>query len=116
MATILTDRPLENRFQMGDLWGGMAASAVVLPQALAFGVALLTPFGLDAARGALAGMTGTVIICTAACITGGTRGLIASPTGPTLVLLTGALGAVAAAGGADILLTMTAITPAQLRE
>jgi SulP family sulfate permease len=109
METILTDRPLENRFQMGDLWGGMAASAVVLPQALAFGVALLTPFGLDAARGALAGMIGTVFICTAAGITGGTRGLIASPTGPTLVLLTGALGAVAAAGGADILLTMTAI-------
>ena len=30
-----------DRFSAGDVWGGLAAAAVVLPQAMAFGVALL---------------------------------------------------------------------------
>ena len=42
----------------GDLWGGLAAAAVVLPQAMAFGVALFVPAGLPASSGAIAGLIG----------------------------------------------------------
>ena len=74
----------------GDLWGGVAAAAVVLPQAMAFGVALLAPLGLDAATGALAGLGGAAALSLCSGLAGGTRGLISAPTGPVLVLLGGA--------------------------
>jgi len=82
----------------GDLWGGLAAAAVLLPQAMAFGVTLLTPAGVGPAAGAYAGLIGTALICICSGMFGGTRGLISSPTGPTLVLLSGALAALARAG------------------
>jgi SulP family sulfate permease len=68
----------------GDVWGGLAASAVVLPQAMAFGVALLTPNGFDASQGAIAGLLGAAIVCTVSGFFGGTRGLISAPTGPSI--------------------------------
>ncbi|HKK16991.1 MAG TPA: SulP family inorganic anion transporter, partial [Gammaproteobacteria bacterium] len=82
----------------GDIWGGLAASAVVLPQAMAFGVALLSPGGFDASQGAIAGLLGAAIVCMVSGIFGGTRGLISAPTGPTLVLLGGALASLSQAG------------------
>jgi SulP family sulfate permease len=75
----------------GDVWGGLAASAVVLPQAMAFGVALLATNGFNASQGAIAGLLGAAIVCTISGFLGGARGLISAPTGPTLVLLGGAL-------------------------
>ena len=83
---------------MGDLWGGLAGAAVILPQALAFGVALYAPFGMDPARGALAGLIGAALLCGIAGLVGGTRGLISAPTGPALALLSGACVALQAAG------------------
>ncbi len=82
----------------GDAWGGLAASAVVLPQAMAFGVALLSTKGFDASQGAIAGLLGAAIVCTVSGFLGGARGLISAPTGPTLVLLGGALASLSDAG------------------
>ncbi|MEQ8663514.1 MAG: SulP family inorganic anion transporter, partial [Gammaproteobacteria bacterium] len=82
----------------GDLWGGLAAAAILLPQAMAFGVTLYALAGLDAAAGAYAGLVGTAMLCLASGLAGGTRGLITAPTGPTLVLLGSSVAALAASG------------------
>ena len=99
------------KFQSGDFWGGLAATAVVLPQAMAFGVALVGLINIDPATGALAGLLSAAILCLATGIFGGTTGLISSPTGPTLVLISGALLACKAAGveGPELLQAMTVI-------
>lgn len=87
-----------------DVWAGLAAAAVLLPQAMAFGVALFTPLGLAPATGALTALIGAASLSALSGLAGGTRGLISAPTGPTLVLLGGALASLAAAG----------VAPAQL--
>ncbi|MDD5035339.1 MAG: SulP family inorganic anion transporter [Methylococcaceae bacterium] len=74
-----------------DCWAGIAAAAVVIPQALAFGIALYVQVGRSPAEGALAGLFGAAALSLMSGFFGGTRGLISSPTGPTLALLTGAL-------------------------
>ncbi len=59
---------LKNLFKQvrtGDIWGGLAASAVVLPQAMAFGVALLVPFGIDSVQGAMPGLLAAAMLCIA---------------------------------------------------
>lgn len=81
-----------------DVWAGLAAAAVVLPQAMAFGVALFQGMGIDAATGAVAGLIGAIALCAASGVAGATGGLISSPTGPSLALLSGAIVAIAAAG------------------
>ena len=96
--------------QSGDIWGGLAASAVVLPQAMAFGVAFLSAAGVDASQGAIAGLIGAAIVCTISGLGGGTQGLISAPTGPLLVLLGGVLMSLNKAGVAgDALLTNLAM-------
>ncbi|MCA9548849.1 MAG: SLC26A/SulP transporter family protein, partial [Myxococcales bacterium] len=82
----------------GDLWGGLAAAAVVLPQAMAFGVALFVPAGLPASSGAIAGLIGAAALSLSSGLSGGTAGLISAPTGPTLVLQVAALTALGRAG------------------
>lgn len=89
----------DNRFN--DLWAGLAGSAVVLPQAMAFGVALFAPHGIGTAQGALAGLIGAICLLLASGLLGGAVGLISSPTGPTLALLSGALALLAAGGVAE---------------
>jgi len=78
----------------------MAGAAVVLPQAMAFGVALFVPLGLTAAQGALAGLIGAACLSLVSGLFGGTVGLISSPTGPSLALLSGAMTGLAASAGA----------------
>jgi SulP family sulfate permease len=94
-----------------DLWAGLAAAAVVLPQAMAFGVALVAPHAVSPATGALAGLIGAAVLSLVSGVVGGTRGLISSPTGPTLVLLAGALSSVVAADAqpAEVLAALAAI-------
>ncbi|OIO55068.1 MAG: hypothetical protein COX57_01790 [Alphaproteobacteria bacterium CG_4_10_14_0_2_um_filter_63_37] len=75
----------------GDGWGALAATAVVLPQAMAFGVTLFAPTGVAAATGALAGLLSAAVLCAVSGLFRGTLGLISAPTGPTLVLLGGAV-------------------------
>ena len=89
---------MNTRFTQGDLWGGLAASAVILPQATAFGIALWTPYSTDPASAALAGLITTIALCLFSGLSSGTRGMVSSPTGPTMVLVSGALVSLSANG------------------
>lgn len=96
---------------MGDLWGAIAAVAVVLPQAMAFGVALMATGGFDAATGALTGLISAAAICMVSGLVGGTRGLISAPTGPMLVIQVAAIAALYKAGlkGDELIAGLTAL-------
>ena len=82
--------------RMGDLAGGVAGAMVVLPQAMAYGVALFALMDMSAASGALAGLIGAACLSLVSGAFGGTIALISSPTGPSLALLSGSVAALAA--------------------
>ncbi|MCW9014155.1 MAG: SulP family inorganic anion transporter [Gammaproteobacteria bacterium] len=86
------------RFNKGDFWGGLSASAVMLPQATAFGIALWAPYSQDPALGAMAGLITAIALCFFSGLSGGTTGMVSSPTGPTMVLVAGALVSLNARG------------------
>ncbi|MGE0861377.1 MAG: SLC26A/SulP transporter family protein [Gammaproteobacteria bacterium] len=98
----------------GDAWGALAATAILLPQAMAFGVTLFTASGADAASGAYAGLVTTAALCLLSGLFGGAPGVISAPTGPALVLLGSAAAALSAAGlrGSDLLLGIAAVVMA----
>ncbi len=101
------------KIPMGDVWGGLSASALVLPQAMAFGITLWSPYTNDPAAAAMSGLVAAACLCVASGLFRGTSGLVAAPTGPTLVLLAGAIAALAATGlVGDALITATLITVA----
>ncbi|MEK7383328.1 MAG: SulP family inorganic anion transporter [Elusimicrobiota bacterium] len=82
-----------------DLWGGLAAALVALPSAVAFGVAILSPLGPEAAaRGAAAGLAGAAALGLLAPLTRGSPILISSPSAPAAAVM-GALAAEMALGG-----------------
>ncbi len=93
---------------LADLRGGLVAAAVVLPQATAFGVTVFAPW-LGAAPGALAGLTGAILLLLISGTGGGAVGLISGPTGPSMALLAGAAAVLTGAGVAP-----AAIVPALL--
>jgi len=95
----------------GDLWGALTATAILLPQAMAFGVTLFAVAGADAATGAYAGLVTTAALCLMSGLIGGAPGVISAPTGPALVLLTSALAALSAQGlaGASLLLGLAMV-------
>jgi SulP family sulfate permease len=78
---------------------------------MAFGVALFTIAGASAAYGALAGMLSATVINIVSGVGGGTRGLVCSPTGPMLVLLTASCISLMNAGleGESLLLGLSAV-------
>ncbi|MCO6510906.1 MAG: SLC26A/SulP transporter family protein [Aridibacter famidurans] len=84
---------------VNDGLGGLAAAAMLLPQSMAFGVALLSPFGIPAGRAALAGLICAACLSILSGLAGGTISLVSSPTGPMLVLAAGVLGIAASPGG-----------------
>ncbi len=88
----------------GDFWGGLSASAVILPQATAFGIALWLPYSNDPAQGAMTGIITAIALCFFSGLSAGTTGMVSSPTGPTMVLVSGALVTLSAAGyaGSDL--------------
>lgn len=97
---------IRSRFNPGDVWGGLSASALLLPQAMAFGIALWLPVTGDAAGAALSGLVTAVWLCLASGLLRGTEGMVSAPTGPTLVLMTGAVATLAASGlQGDMLVT-----------
>jgi len=100
-----------DRFSRNDVLAGLAAAAVILPQAMAFGVALGHSAGAEAASGAFAGLVGATALCLASGLSGGTRGLVSAPTGPTLVLLSGSAAQLAATGlsGAQLLASLAIV-------
>jgi len=89
---------MQSSFRTGDVWGGISASALVLPQAMAFGIALWSPYTHDPAAAALSGLIAAVCLCIASGIFSGTQGLVSAPTGPTLVLLSGTMVVLSAQG------------------
>jgi len=96
---------------MGDVWGGLSASALVLPQAMAFGITLWSPYTHDPAAAAMSGLVAAACLCVVSGLFRGTSGLVTAPTGPTLVLLAGAIAALAATGlTGDALITATLLT------
>jgi len=106
-------KSLARRVSPGDLIGGLSASALLLPQSMAFGIALWLPYTHDAAGAALSGLITAACLCIASGFFRGTQGLVSAPTGPTLVLLSGAIAALAAAGiSGQALVTATLLTVA----
>ncbi|MDX8387317.1 MAG: SulP family inorganic anion transporter [Ghiorsea sp.] len=102
-----------NKIPAGDVWGGLSASALVLPQAMAFGITLWSPYTHDPAAAAMSGLVAAACLCVVSGLFRGTSGLVTAPTGPTLVLLAGAIAALAATGLAgDALVTATLLTVA----
>ena len=99
------------RIQIGDFWGGIAAVALILPQAMAFGVALMATAGFSASYGAIIGLVGTAAICLMSGLIGGTSGLISAPTGPMLVIQVGAMAALVNTGlaGGELLTAMAVL-------
>ncbi|HKI60769.1 MAG TPA: SulP family inorganic anion transporter [Mariprofundaceae bacterium] len=99
--------------RMGDVWGGLSASSLVLPQAMAFGITLWSPYTHDPAAAAMSGLVAAACLCIASGLFRGTEGLVSAPTGPTLVLLAGAIAALSASGlTGDTLITATLLTVA----
>ncbi len=97
----------------GDLWGGLSASALVLPQAMAFGITLWSPYTHDPAAAAMSGLVAAVCLSAVSGLFRGTQGLVAAPTGPTLVLLSGTIVALSSTGlVGDRLITATLLTVA----
>jgi SulP family sulfate permease len=72
----------------GDLWGGVAATLVALPSALAFGVASFAALGPErAGSGALAGLVGAIVAGIIAPPLGGAPRLITVPCAPAAAVL-----------------------------
>ena len=55
----------------GDLFGGVISGAIMLPQAMAYGIV--------SGLGPVAGLYGTIAVCLFAAVFGGTRGMIGGP-------------------------------------
>ncbi|HRD50686.1 MAG: SLC26A/SulP transporter family protein [Candidatus Competibacter sp.] len=91
---------------LADLRGGLVAAAVVLPQATAFGVTVFA-VSLGAASGALTGLVGAILLLLICGGGGGAVGLISSPTGASMALLSGTAAVLTAAG-----LAPSAVAPA----
>lgn len=72
----------------GDLFGGLAAMLVALPSAIAYGIIIFSPIGPEyAARGAIAGIIGSVVLGILAPLFGGTPRLVSSPCAPAAAVL-----------------------------
>ncbi|MDQ6960232.1 MAG: SulP family inorganic anion transporter [Mariprofundaceae bacterium] len=97
----------------GDVWGGLSASALVLPQAMAFGITLWSPYTHDLAAAALSGLIAAACLCVSSGLFSGTQGLVSAPTGPTLVLLSGTIAVLNSLGfSGETLVTATLLTVA----
>ena len=70
----------------------------MLPQATAFGIALWAPYSDNPALGALAGLITAIALCFFSGLSSGTTGMVSAPTGPTMVLISGALVSLSAQG------------------
>ncbi len=79
----------------GDLFGGLTAGIVAIPLALAFGIQAFSNVDDPAAvmLGALAGITGAMMLGFFASLFGGTPAQVSGPTGPMTVITAGLVGA-----------------------
>ena len=81
-----------------DAVAGIAAAAVLMTQAMAFGIALYEPHVGSASAGALAGLVGAAVLSLFSSLSRGTAGMISGPTGPVMALLVAISAALASAG------------------
>ncbi len=73
---------------IGDFWGGLSATLVALPSAIAFGVVIFAPLGSGHdAQGALAGILGTIALGLIVPLFGGCNRLITAPSAPAAAML-----------------------------
>jgi SulP family sulfate permease len=77
----------------GDIFGGLTATVIALPMALAFGVA--------SGAGPQAGLYGAVLVGLFAALFGGTPTLISEPTGPMTVVMTSIIAHLVASHGQE---------------
>ena len=99
------------RFEVRDILGGLAGTAVALPQSMGLGVALFAGMGFDASAGALAGLMGAAALSLVSGLAGATVGMISAPNGPVAMLLAASLASVAAHGvqGEGLVLALVVI-------
>jgi SulP family sulfate permease len=72
-----------------ELAAGLAATLMALPAALGNGLLAFAPLGPEhAAAGAVAGLTGAILLGLVASALGGTPGLVSAPSGPAAAMLT----------------------------
>jgi SulP family sulfate permease len=90
-----------------ELGAGLAAALMALPAALGNGLLAFAPLGPEhAAAGAVAGLTGAIVLGLVASLLGGTPGLVSAPSGPAAAMLTALAAHLAATdpGRAPVLL------------
>ncbi|OGS01757.1 MAG: cyclic nucleotide-binding protein [Elusimicrobia bacterium RIFCSPLOWO2_12_FULL_59_9] len=95
----------------GDVWGGLAAMLVALPQSIAFGVVIYSALGPgSAASGAMAGILGACVLGLVAPVFGGAPRLISAPCAPAAAVLSALAVVLTQQGAANIplLLALTA--------
>jgi SulP family sulfate permease len=74
---------------INDFWGGLSATLVALPSAIAFGVVIYAPLGASHdAQGALAGILGAIALGLIVPLIGGCNRLITAPSAPAAAMLT----------------------------
>jgi SulP family sulfate permease len=72
-----------------EVAGGLAAALLALPGAVGNGLVAFAPLGPEhAAAGAVAGLTGAIVLGAVAALLGGTPGLVSAPSGPAAAMLT----------------------------
>ena len=81
-----------------DAVAGIVAAAVLMTQAMAFGIALYEPYIGSAGAGALAGLMGVAALSLFSGLSRGTVGLISGPTGPVMALLVAISATLASSG------------------
>ena len=81
-----------------DAVAGIAAAAVLMTQAMAFGIALYEPYIGTVGAGALAGLIGVAGLSLLSSLSRGTVSLISGPTGPVMALLVAISAALASSG------------------
>jgi SulP family sulfate permease len=84
-------KTLSTKNLKGDLFGGLTSGIVALPLALAFGIQAFGVISVDevvniGAYGALAGLSGAMMLGFFASLFGGTHSQISGPTGPMTVI------------------------------
>ncbi|RMH61389.1 MAG: STAS domain-containing protein [Zetaproteobacteria bacterium] len=94
---------------IGDWVGGFTAAALLLPQAMAFGLALWLPLTHEMPSAAMSGIVTAIALSLASGLAAGTAGLVSAPTGPTFALLSGTLAVLAAKMG-DVQAVLAAVS------
>src|SRR5512135_1531848 len=100
-----TAPPARHDGRAGDLWGGFAAMLVVVPSAIAYGVAVYALLGAGyIGFGVRAGLLGAVAMGLVAAALGGAPRLISTPSAPAAAVLAALVTALLAkpAGGAPV--------------